>query len=274
MKDVVLNSQRYICMLANVISFFTAKKGTVLELVWWKHSFERLSEEYEMAKRKKEALDNLLNTGRISQSTHESFNEEIDQAVAEIERQQRALLEKMNSKTEKLEQQIKTLEMLLADFEIQHVSGEIDEEVYQREIDLLSTGLEVARRELDVVREASNQISSSIQTPTTEIAEPQEIEPQPTESVEATPQSETEAVEETVPFIETEEAVEEDEERALTEQPVEYVEVNETDSLQSSQETQDTWQETSQVPEETQETSQDTEETQPTEMATEEETQE
>jgi len=274
MKDVVLNSQRYICMLANVISFFTAKKGTVLELVWWKHSFERLSEEYEMAKRKKEALGNLLNTGRISQSTYESFNEEVDQAVAEIERQQRALLEKMNSRTAKLEQQIKTLEMLLADFEIQHVSGEIDEEVYQREIDLLSTGLEVARRELDVVREASDQISSSIQAPTTEIAEPQEIEPQPTESVEAAPQSETEAVEETVPFIETEETVEEDEERALPEQPVEYVEVNETDSLQSSQETQDTWQETSQVPEETQETAQDPEETQPTEMATEEETQE
>ena len=262
-------------MLANVISFFTAKKGTVLELVWWKHSFDRLSEEYEMAKKKKEALDSLLNTGRISQSTFESFNEEIDQAVVEIERQQRALLEKMNSKTEKLEQQIKTLEILLADFEIQHVSGEIDEEVYQREIDLLSTGLEVARRELDVVREASNQISSSIQTPTAEIAEPQEIEPQPTESVEAAPQSETEVVEETVPFIETEETIEEDEEHNLPEPPpVEYVEVNEADSLQSSQETQDTWQETSQVPEETQETAQDTEETQSTEMATEEETQE
>lgn len=232
----------------------------MLKLIWWKHSFERLSEEYEMAKRKKQALDNLLNTGRISQSTYESFNKEIDEAVAEIERQQRALLEKMNSKTEELEQQIKTLEILLANFEIQHVTGEIDEEVYQREIDLLSTGLEVARRELDAVREAVNQLSSGIQILTTEIAEPQEIEPQPTESVETSSQPEIEVAEETVPVVEAEETIEENVEHNLPEPPVESVEVSETE---------ETWQETSQDTEETQETSQDTEETQPTETAAE-----
>ena len=248
-----------------------------MKLIWWKHSFERLNEEYEMAKKKKQALDNLLNTGRISQSTHESFNKEIDEAVAEIERQHRALLEKMNSKTEDLEKQIKTLEMLLANFEIQHVTGEIDEEVYQREIDVLSTGLEVARRELDAVTEAGNQLSSSIQILTTEIAEPQEIEPQPTESVETSSQPEIEVAEETVPAVESEETAEETVEHNLPEPPVESVEVSETDSLQSqqetqetwqsqdteeTQETQETWQETSQITEETEETSQDTEETQ------------
>ena len=272
-----------------------------MKLIWWKHSFERLNEEYEMAKKKKQALDNLLNTGRISQSTHESFNKEIDEAVAEIERQHRALLEKMNSKTEDLEKQIKTLEMLLANFEIQHVTGEIDEEVYQREIDVLSTGLEVARRELDAVTEAGNQLSSSIQILTTEITEPQEIEPESTESVETSSQVEIEVAEETVPAVESEETAEtpsqveievaeetvpavESEETAeetvehnLPEPPVESVEVSETDSLQSqqetqetwqsqdteeTQETQETWQETSQITEETEETSQDTEETQ------------
>jgi hypothetical protein len=249
-----------------------------------------------MAKRKKQALDNLLNTGRISQSTYESFNKEIDAAVAEIEKQHRALQEKMNSKTEELEKQIKTLEMLLANFEIQHVTGEIDEEVYHREIDVLSTGLEVARRELDAVKDAGNQISSSIQILTTEIAEPQEIEPQPTESVEAPPQPEIEVAEENgpmveseetveenveiepqsaesgetssqveievaeenVPMVESEETFEENVEHNLPEPPVDSEEVSETDSLQSQQETQETWQETSQDTEETQETSQDT----------------
>jgi len=266
-------------------------------MIWWKHSFERLNEEYEMAKRKKQALDNLLNNGRISQSTYESFNKEIDEAAAEIERQHRALLEKMNSKTEELEKQIKTLEMLLANFEIQHVTGEIDEEVYQREIDVLSTGLEFARRELDAVTEAGNQLSSSIQILTTEIAEPQEIEPQPTESVETPsqpeievaeenvpvieseetaeetveiePQSaesdeipsqvEIEVAEETVPVVESEETVEETVEHNLPEPPVESVEVSETDSLQSQEETQETWQ--SQDTEETQETQETWQET-------------
>jgi len=253
----------------------------VLKLIWWKHSFERLNEEYEMAKKKRQALDSLLNTGRISQSTYESFNKEIDAAVAEIERQHRALQEKMNLKTEELEKQIKTLEMLLANFEIQHVTGEIDEEVYQREIDVLSTGLEVARQQLNTVKEAGNQLSTSIQILTTETAEPQEIEPQPTESFETPPQpeiqveeenvptveseetfeenvetepqpteSETpsqveiEVEEETVPAAEPEETFEEDVEHNLPEPPADSPEVSETDYPQNSEETQETWQDT------------------------------
>jgi len=224
----------------------------VLKLTWWKHSFERLNEEYEMAKRKKQALDNLLNSGRISQSTYESFNKEIDEAIAEIERQQENLLEKMNSKMGELEQHVKTLEMLLANFEIQHVAGEIDEEVYQREIDLLSMGLETARRELDVVREAVNQLSSGMQILTTETVVPQEMEPQPAESVEASPQLEVEVTEETIPVVESEETPEESVEQNLPEPPVESVEGGETESFRSPQEAQEEPQETSQNPEETQ----------------------
>lgn len=211
-----------------------SKKWTVLKLISWKTSFERLSEEYEMAKKKKQALDNLLNNGRISQSTYELFNKEIGEAIADIERQQKALLEKMNSKMKELEGRIKTLEVLLADFEIQHVTGEVDEEVYQREIGLLNLGLETARQELDAVREAVNQLSDSIQPPTTDVAIQQEIEAQPTENVEV-PQPEVKAVEEKLP-----------------EPPVEHVEVSETGSFQTPQENP-------------QETVQSTEEAQPTE---------
>ena len=260
-----------------------------------------------MAKRKRQALDNLLNTGRISQSTYESFNKEIDAAVAEIERQHRALQGKINLKTEELEKQIKTLEMLLANFEIQHVTGEIEEEVYQREIDVLSTGLEVARQQLNTVKEAGNQLSTSIQILTTETAEPQEIETQPTESFKTPPQPEIEVEEENVPTVESEETFEEnvetepqstesetpsqveieveeetvpadepeetfeeDVEHNLPEPPADLPEVSETDYPQNSEETQETWQETSQNTEETQETSQDTEE-KLAEMTTEEE---
>ena len=197
----------------------------VLKLISWKPFFERLSEEYEMAKKKKQALDNLLNTGRISQSTYELFNKEIDEAIAEIERQQKALLEKMNSKTGELEERVKTLEMLLANFEIQHVTGEVDEEVYQREIGLLSMGLETARHELDTVREAVNQLSSSIQIPTTEVVVQQEMELQPPENVEV-PQPEVEVVEEPVSEME----------EKLPEPPEEPVEASEMDSFQTPQE--------------------------------------
>jgi chromosome segregation ATPase len=150
----------------------------VLKLISWKHSFRRLNEEYEIAKKKKQALDNLLENGRISQPTHEMFDKEIAEAIAEIERQRKDLLEKMNSKIRELESQIKTLEVLVANYEIQHVTGEVEEEVYQREINLLSVGLETARKELDAMKEALNQLSGTVQIPTADVAPQQEIKPQ------------------------------------------------------------------------------------------------
>jgi hypothetical protein len=211
---------------------FAAKKWTVLKLISWKHSFKKLNEENEMAKKKKQALDNLLNTGRISQSTYDLFNNEIDEAIAEIERQQKALLEKMNSKMEELEEQIKTLEMLLANFEIQHVTGEVDEEVYQHEMGILSMGIETAKHELDVVREAVNQLSSGMQISSTEVVVEQKIEPQ---------SAETEVSEPKVEVVE----------EKLSESPVEPVDVKEVDSFQAQQENK---QETSQSTEESQST--------------------
>jgi len=196
---------------------FAAKKWTVLKLISWKHSFRKLNEENEMAKKKKQALDNLLNTGRISQSTYDLFNNEIDEAIAEIERQQKGLLEKMNSKMEELEAQIKTLEMLLANFEIQHVTGEVDEEVYQSEMGILSMGIETAKHELDVVREAVNQLSSGMQISSTEVVVEQKMEPQ---------SAETEVSEPKVEVVE----------EKLSEPPVEPVKVKEVDSFQAQQE--------------------------------------
>lgn len=142
------------------------------KLISWKHSFRRLNEEYELAKKKRHALGNLLGTGKISESTHSLFDREIEDAMAEIENQRKALLEKMASKTMELEEQIRTLEVLFAKFEIQHVTGEVDEQIYQRETDLLSMGLENTRQELDAVQEAVSQLSNS------ELMMQQETKPQ------------------------------------------------------------------------------------------------
>lgn len=221
----------------------------MLKLISWKHSFESLAEEFEMTKKKKEALDNLLDAGKISQSTYDSFNDKIDEAVAEIERRQRALLEKMNSKVGELEDHTKTLEMLLVNFEIKHVTGEIDEEVYQREISLLSTGLEVARQELDTAKEAIDQLSSNLPILPTDIVVPQEVELQTTESVEA-PEPEIAGVEETVSVVESEETPEENIEQNLPEPPVESTESGDIETLQSPQEPEEASQETEQNTEE------------------------
>jgi hypothetical protein len=157
-----------------LFSLLGLEKGTVLKLISWKHSFKRLNEEYEIAKKKKQALDNLFESGRISQATRDSFDNDINTVIMEIEKQQKELLVKMQGKAQELESQVKILETLLANYEIQHVVGEIDEEAYQREINLLSTGLESAKRELDVIKDATNQLCPPIEETTTETSLPAE----------------------------------------------------------------------------------------------------
>ena len=122
-----------------------------MELFSWKRSLERLNSEYEAVVKKRHALNSLLESGRISRPTYELFESEMNEAIAEIERQRKALLDKT---------EIKTLEKLLANFEIQHVGGEIEEEVYQREIALLSMGLESTRQELNTIKETIEKLTN------------------------------------------------------------------------------------------------------------------
>lgn len=184
------------------------------KLISWKHSFRKLNEEYEMALKKRRALNDLLNSGRISQPTYDTFDREIEEAIADNERQQKLLIEKMNVKAGELEEQIRTLEKLLANFEIQHVIGELNEDIYQREIELLSSGLEMAKHELDTVRDAMNQLSNYIPLK-------KDMETQPEENIE-TPQTEVPA-----------EPVEEKTDAPI----VEFVEVGEKNASQPPEET-------------------------------------
>jgi len=186
----------------------------VQKLISWKHSFRKLNEEYEMALKKRRALNDLLNSGRISQPTYDTFDREIEEAIADNERQQKLLIEKMNVKAGELEEQIRTLEKLLANFEIQHVIGELNEDIYQREIELLSSGLEMAKHELDTVRDAMNQLSNYIPLK-------KDMETQPEENIE-TPQTEVPA-----------EPVEEKTDAPI----VEFVEVGEKNASQPPEET-------------------------------------
>jgi CdvA-like coiled-coil domain len=171
----------------------------VHKLISWKHSFRRLNEEYEVARKKRQALDSLLSGGRISQSTHSIFNKEIDDAISEIEKQQKALLEKMAAKVVELEGQVKTLEILLANFEIRHVTGEIGDDVYQRESELFAAGLDTAKHELEEVKEAADQLATG------EFTIEEEIEQQPQEENVAL-QPEEKLLEEAVPIAEDDNA--------------------------------------------------------------------
>lgn len=131
----------------------------VNRLISWKYSLDKINGELELARKKKQALDKLFNEGKVSQPTYESFSNEVAGAIAEIEEKQDTLVEKMKAKTSELEQQMKTLEFLLVNSEIRHVSGEIEDEAYSSECNVLSLGLETTKTELDEIKEAISNLS-------------------------------------------------------------------------------------------------------------------
>ena len=157
-------------------------------MISWKHSFKEISEDLELTKKKKQALDDLLEEGRISQSTYESLNGELTGAIASIEARRKALADKVNSKIGELEQQITVLEMFLASSEIGYAAGEIDEDLHQRESNAFALGLEAIKHELNAVKEVVGDLmpgepeEAAPLSPTSEVTEVTE-EPQREEVV-------------------------------------------------------------------------------------------
>jgi chromosome segregation ATPase len=190
-------------------------------LISWKYSLDKINGELELARKKKQALDKLLEEGKVSQPTYESFNHEVAEAIAEIEAKQNSLVEKMRAKISELEQQMKTLESLLVNSEIRHVSGEIEEEAYTRECNVLSLGLETTKHELNEIKDAISNLSEQNTNPPplppeTE-SEPAEAEPNSEERLEIVMDTETTTSSETT--MEEQTAVEGD-----ADAPVEPVE--------------------------------------------------
>lgn len=200
-------------------------------MISWKYSLDKINGELELAKKKREALEKLLNEGKVSQPTYDSFSNEVAAAIAEIETRQTVLSEKMTAKIGELEQQMKTLEFLLVNSEIRHVSGESEEETYNRENDVLSLGLETTRQELNEIKEAISSLSENLGLPPPPPKQEEtEVEPETEKRLEIVMDTETTtSIETTVeeqPTVEeeTEVPVETDvEQEEIAESPVEEV---------------------------------------------------
>ena len=249
-------------------------------MISWTYPFKEISKDLELTKKKKQALDVLFNEGRISQSTYESLDKELTDAIMNIEARRKALAEKVTSKISELEQQITVLEMFLANSEIEYVAGEIDEELHQRESNAFAMGLEATKQELNAVKEIVGDLMPEEPVPTpppsSEVTETQQEE----ELVEKTPEIAMETPPE--PEIVPEEApgeqlMETPAEEPFVEEPVEAPheappEVPPEEAPLEEEEVQPSEEATEETVEETIETSEVVEETAVEEAPTEEET--
>lgn len=126
----------------------------------WKESFEIVSQELALAKKKKQALDQLLANKRMSQPTYYHLEKALTASIGDLEAHQRSLAHKMDSRIDELEEQIPLLEWVLADLEIRRVGEEIGEEIYARRKDSVMQGLEATKTELDEIRTSLARIRS------------------------------------------------------------------------------------------------------------------
>ena len=180
-------------------------------------SFEIVSQELDLTKRKKQALDDLLASTRISQPTYEHLEKGLTETILDLEAQQRSLGDKMTGWADELGEQIQLLELLLANLEIHHATGEIDDDAYDKQNRAILLGIEATKQDLvDIRNILSKTVSETVPTPsapttpeTTEepeqIAEAEaedtsvsEVEEQVEEEVEKTVESEIPTLEPTV----------------------------------------------------------------------------
>jgi len=122
-----------------------------------------------MTSRKKQALENLHTAGRISQFAYECLNKELTDEIEQVEARRKVLAEKMTSKLNELEEQRMALEMFLANTEMAHVAGEIDDEIHAKESSALDLGLDATKQELNWIKEVALQlVPKETETPPTQ----------------------------------------------------------------------------------------------------------
>jgi hypothetical protein len=138
-----------------------------MNLALWKYSFEVASKELELVIKKKQALDNLFNLSKISESTFNYLNNDLNDAITEAETHQKNLADRIAARATELENQLKSLELLLANSEIHYSAGEIGEELYTNQSNAITLGLEATQLELIDIKAALSNFISEVETPTT-----------------------------------------------------------------------------------------------------------
>jgi len=165
----------------------------------WRYSSELVSRELDLAKKKKKALDDLYAAGKISQSTYEYIEKDLTEVIIDLEAHLKTLIDKMKTRAEELEKQMKSLEIFLANLEMHYVAGEIDEEAYANQNKAITLGLNATKQELETIRDILSKIAPEKppeeekpepvveEKPTEEKEEEQQLEAQPApESAETT----------------------------------------------------------------------------------------
>ncbi len=121
-----------------------------------------LASELERAKRKKQALERLLETGKISQITYDKFMEEIDDEIGNIEERKSVYSRELAQRVKELENLIEIMKQYQAKVQIGFSAGEISEQQFKREKEIFESGTKELRREMESLQKATRRFARKV----------------------------------------------------------------------------------------------------------------
>lgn len=156
------NGQFLNCLPSQIV---VNEKGITL-LEEWRLEADSLKTEFDLAIRRMRALSDLHRQGDIQPEIYEDFRRNHELSLKELEARREALAKKLTSINTRLDQQVRELEMFLANNKMQLASGEIDPQAYKIATDSVERGLErtlCAKRDIeDVLRNTAAPKSSHL----------------------------------------------------------------------------------------------------------------
>jgi len=145
------------------INFVKVIEAGPILLQIWRVETEDLRREYDIIKRRSQALDLLLKDGDIDQLEYKQLRESYEDLNKKISEKRDTLLDALKRLESKLEQQIRDLQTALTNNKMLYTSSEIDEQTYRAVTESIRSVLEISRKErkdVDGTREFLLRINS------------------------------------------------------------------------------------------------------------------
>ncbi|WP_455367545.1 CdvA-like protein [[Eubacterium] cellulosolvens] len=122
----------------------------------WEYEANNLKRQYDLISRRTRALDELYRNGSLDKTIYEELRSQHISTIDELEEQKKILIESLRTRGEKLEGQIRELELFLANCKMQHSAGEIDPNSYNLAYEAVDNGFKMVLSEKSYLKEIEN----------------------------------------------------------------------------------------------------------------------
>ena len=124
---------------------------TIILIPPWKVAAETLQKDLIVTQKRFQALEELYRTDKIAQSSYETLHKKYQTILTQLEQISKITIGHLKTYVIQLEDRIHHLEKFLASIEIQHITGELDEDAYQLAANSLKLNLNrLLKEKIDV----------------------------------------------------------------------------------------------------------------------------